>query len=64
MSQDHCCYWCRSPFGCMNHQCQHHKDAQAQEDANDRARRTIRRPTEDKAIANVMRANRKKGRPR
>lgn len=55
MTPDPCCYLCRTPYGCALRHCEHHKIAQAQDDANHKARQTVRRPTEDKAIANVMR---------
>lgn len=59
MSQDRCCYWCKSPFGCMNHQCQHHKDAEKQAEADAKARRTHKDPTADRAIARADRARKK-----
>lgn len=63
---DACCVLCRTPSGvcASKFTCQHHKEAEAQDAANDRARRTVRRPTEDQAIANVMRAQKVKRRPR
>lgn len=59
---DNCCALCKGPHGiCLSrHSCQHHKEAQAQDDANHRARQTVRRPTEDQAIANVMRDRRER----
>lgn len=66
MSRDVCCFICRGAHGiCLTRgTCDHHIKARQQDEADDRARRTIRRPTEDKAIANVMRASQRKGRPR
>jgi hypothetical protein len=60
MSPDPCCALCRHSTGvCLSrHSCHHHKEAQAQDDANHKARRTIRDPTGDTAVANAMR-NRK-----
>jgi len=56
-----CCWLCRGPHGlCLNHRCEHHVAADKQDEANERARRTVRRPTEDQAIHNVMRAQRAK----
>lgn len=57
---DHCCWACRSQFGCVNTNCQHHLETRRTQDANDRARNTIRRPTEDQAIWNVMHENRRR----
>lgn len=61
MTPDACCYVCRSATGvCLTRwKCEHHLEARRNEDADDRARQTIRRPTEDQAIANVMREQRK-----
>lgn len=60
MNLDPCCVLCKSALGiCLSkHRCHHHKEAQAQDDANHKARQTVRRPTEDQAIANVMRDKR------
>jgi hypothetical protein len=57
---DPCCALCKGPHGiCLSrHACEHHKSAQAQDDANHRARQTYRNPTADTAIRNVTR-NRK-----
>jgi hypothetical protein len=59
---DVCCWACRSPTGvCLSrYACQHHKEAEALDEASHRARRTHRTPTEDQAIANVMRERRRK----
>lgn len=66
MNADNCCFLCRGAHGiCLTRgTCDHHVKARQQDEADDRARRTIRRPTEDKAIANVMRASRRKGKAR
>ena len=64
MSQDVCCWACKTPYGCGRPTCEHHREFAKQDDADDRARRTVRRPTEDKAIANVMRSSRRKGKAR
>jgi len=61
-----CCALCRTPSGvCLSRwQCAHHREAEAQEDANHAARQTIRDPTSRRAIANIMRATRNPKRPR
>jgi hypothetical protein len=61
---DTCCHLCRGAYGiCLTgYRCDHHVRARITEDADDKARRTVRRPTEDQAIANVMR-ERRTGRP-
>lgn len=66
MKLDACCFLCRGAHGiCLTRRtCDHHVQARAQDEADDRARRTIRRPTEDKALNNVMREQKRKGRPR
>lgn len=66
MKQDNCCFLCRGAHGiCLTRgTCDHHIKTRGQDEADDRARRTIRRPTEDKAIANVMRSTRRKGKAR
>jgi len=58
--RDNCCALCRGPHGiCLSrHACQHHKDAQAQDDANHRATRTVRDPTGEAAVRNIMRSAR------
>ena len=63
---DACCALCKGPHGiCLSrYTCQHHKEADAQDEANARARRTHRSPTEDQAIANIMRAQKQKRRAR
>lgn len=54
-----CCWACKGPLGlCLNHLCEHHVAAEKQDEANERARQTVRRPTEEQAINNVMRAQR------
>jgi hypothetical protein len=64
MNLDVCCVLCKGPHGiCLSrHTCDHHKDAQKQDDANHRASRTIRDPVGDQAVNNVMRARRKEQR--
>lgn len=62
MNDNPCCWACRTPYGCGRPECEHHIKARQQQDADDRARRVIRRPTEDKAIANVMREKRRQER--
>lgn len=64
MTSDICCYTCRSQFGvCLTgYRCEHHVAARIRDDANDRARRLYRNPTQDEAIANVMRETRKERR--
>lgn len=66
MNADNCCFLCRGAHGiCLTRgTCDHHIKARQQDEADDRARRTVRRPTEDKAIANVMRSSRRKGKAR
>lgn len=61
---DNCCHLCKGPHGiCLSrYQCQHHQEADAQDEANNRARRTYNNPTQDRAIANVMRARNPKRR--
>jgi hypothetical protein len=55
---DNCCWMCKSNYGvCLTaYGCDHHKLAQAQDEADARARRTVRDPTADQAIRNVMRS--------
>jgi hypothetical protein len=59
---DSCCVLCRTPTGvcASKYACEHHKLAQAQEDANHRARRTHRDPTADQAIRNITRPTKPK----
>lgn len=59
---DVCCFACKGAFGiCLTgYRCGHHIDARITEEADDRGRRTVRRPTEDQAIANVMREKRRR----
>ena len=59
---DPCCFLCRGAHGiCLSRgQCEHHKLAQAQDEADARARRTYRNPTEDQAIRNIMRSKKPK----
>lgn len=61
---DVCCSICRSQFGvCLTgYRCEHHVTARIEEDANDRARKLYANPTQDQAIANVMRARNPKRR--
>jgi len=53
-----CCWACRSPTGvCLSRwTCEHHVEAERTENANDQARKTYNNPTQDRAIANVMRS--------
>lgn len=55
---DPCCFFCKGAHGiCISRgQCEHHKVAQAQDEADARARRTVRDPTANEAIRNVMRS--------
>jgi hypothetical protein len=59
---DPCCFLCKGAHGiCISRgQCEHHKLAQAQDEADSRARRTYRKPTEDQAIRNIMRSRQPK----
>jgi hypothetical protein len=61
---DSCCFACKSAFGiCLTgYRCDHHVEARRTEDADDHARRLYRNPTQDEAIANVMREQRKERR--
>lgn len=61
MISDACCALCRGPHGiCLSrHRCNHHLEAQAQDDANHKATRTIRDPTGETAIRNITREQRK-----
>lgn len=63
MTPDVCCVLCKGAHGiCLSrYQCDHHKQAQKQDDANHRARQLYRNPTQDQALNNVMRA--RKDRP-
>lgn len=60
MTADPCCVLCRHSTGvCLSrHSCEHHLQAQKQDDANHRASRTVRDPTGDAAVASVMRTTR------
>lgn len=62
-AEDPCCIVCTSTTGvCLSlHQCHHHKAAQRQLDADDRARRTHYDPTADAAIARADRRPRTRG---
>lgn len=55
---DPCCFLCRGAHGiCLSRgQCEHHKLAQAQDEADARSRRTYRDPTADQAVRNVTRS--------
>ena len=61
---DPCCILCSHVTGiCRSrYACQHHKDAQKQDDANHRARLTVRDPTGNAAVGNIMRERRKERR--
>ena len=65
-AEDACCAMCTSITGvCLSQrQCYHHKAAQRQLDADDRARRTHYDPTADAAIARADRRPRTGGRRR
>ncbi|WNT44970.1 hypothetical protein SEA_ABBYDAISY_77 [Arthrobacter phage AbbyDaisy] len=56
-----CCALCKGPHGiCLSrYACQHHKDADAQDDANHNARQTYRNPTADQAIRNITRSTKR-----
>lgn len=60
MTPDPCCVLCRHSTGvCLSrHTCEHHLEAQKQDDANHRATRTIRDPTGETAIRNITRERR------
>lgn len=62
--QDPCCWACKHPSGvCLTRGgCEHHKEAIKRQDADDKARRTVRRPTEDAAIRNITRDEKRKER--
>ena len=62
-AEDPCCGTCQSTTGvCLSrHQCYHHKAAQKQRAADDRARRTHYDPTADAAIARADRRPRTRG---
>lgn len=58
-----CCWACRGALGiCLNYRCNHHIQADIQDEADARARRTVRDPTAERAIANVMREQERKKR--
>ena len=59
---DPCCFLCKGAHGiCLSRgQCEHHKLAQAQDEADARARRTHRDPTADQAIRNATRSPKSK----
>lgn len=61
MSSDACCWLCKTPSGVCStgRACDHHKDARKRDDADDKARQTVRDPTGNTAVNNVMRAQRK-----
>lgn len=59
MTGDRCCFICRTPFGCAAPNCEHHIEARRTADADDKARKLYNNPTQDKAIANVMREQQK-----
>ena len=63
MNSDVCCWACRSPTGvCLTRRtCEHHLKAERAENADDQARKLYNNPTQDRAIANVMRSQRRKG---
>jgi hypothetical protein len=59
---DACCHLCKGAHGiCLTRfQCEHHKEADRQDDHNHRARQLYYNPTADEAINNVMRERKKK----
>lgn len=59
---DNCCFLCRGPHGiCLSRgTCEHHVKSRAQDDANHRARKTVRDPTGDAAVRNIMRSTKPK----
>ena len=59
---DACCALCKGPHGiCLSrYTCAHHKETDAQDEANARARRTHRDPTADAAIRAAMTRNPKR----
>lgn len=59
---DPCCGACKGAHDiCLSrYQCEHHRVADAQDEANHRARKLYANPTADQAIANAMRARRRK----
>ena len=63
---DPCCALCKGPHDiCLSrYTCNHHREADAQDEANARARRTHRDPTADAAVAAAMRARNPKRRAR
>jgi len=64
---DPCCFICRGPHDiCLSRgTCGHHVKARAQDDANHKARQTVRDPTGETAVRNIMRTrNRKPKAPR
>ena len=63
---DPCCFLCKGAHGiCLSRgQCEHHKLAQAQDEADARARRTYRDPTADRAIRNATRKPKPKAAPK
>lgn len=65
-AEDPCCIVCQSRAGvCLSlHQCHHHKTAQRQLEADDRARRTYRDPVVDQVLRNLDRRPRTRGRRR
>lgn len=54
---DACCHLCKGAHGiCLTrYGCEHHREADRQDDANHRARKLYNNPTADEAIGNVMR---------
>jgi hypothetical protein len=59
---DPCCPLCKGAHGiCLSRfQCNHHIEADKQDDANHRARQLYYNPTADEAIANVTRERKRK----
>ena len=63
---DPCCWACKSGTGiCLTRfQCDHHKQADAQDEQNHRARRTHTDRTAEQAIANIMQQQRGRKKPK
>ncbi len=60
MSYDACCPSCKGAYGiCRDKTCLHHIENGIIEDRKDSGRGSIRRPTEDQAIRNIMRERRR-----
>jgi len=61
MSDDKCCFLCKSPWGCTTHgKCGHHQEARRRQYIEDHRRPGYADPTGDTAAANVDRERRRK----